>query len=411
MKSYSVRVLSGVLVSLLCVFVFNLLVNPYDIFEAPEITGFNSYKSEVERHTRLSKVYQVERIRPDAILLASSRGLVVPDSYLSESGATGFNLSLTSASTYELFRMFQHAQASHPLKSVMLALDEEFTDIKQPNFTEQRLAVNPDGSINRLKWLTHWRDMFTSLFSMDALRASFRTIRKQKDNPETMDYQQYMSKRIFNAGGHRQMFRNMEASIFSSFRGVENLCEMPSENTHEVHGVPSSYFEAIVDMAYKNNIDLYVYFSPAHARLYEAKCMIGKWAQMENMKRAVVKYVKKKADIYSVKPFPVWDFSGYNSITTESVPALGDKISIMAWYNEGSHYTRKTAKLVFDKIFSHVRADDDFGRLITVDNVEGHLIDIREQRKQYVLTHTSDIEELNMLFTDSVSLNKQSFLE
>jgi len=66
-KSYSVRVLSGVLVSLLCVFVFNLLVNPYDIFEAPEITGFNSYKSEVERHTRLSKVYQVERIRPDAI--------------------------------------------------------------------------------------------------------------------------------------------------------------------------------------------------------------------------------------------------------------------------------------------------------------------------------------------------------
>jgi hypothetical protein len=83
---------------------FNWLINPYDIFNSPEITGLNAYKSEVERHTRLSKVYQLESLKPEVILLASSRGLVVPDVYFSPDDMKAYNLSLTSASTYELIQ-------------------------------------------------------------------------------------------------------------------------------------------------------------------------------------------------------------------------------------------------------------------------------------------------------------------
>ena len=103
MKSYSIFLLSGIFLLLFFVSIFNWVINPYDIFLSPGIEGLNQYKSETGRHTRLSKVYQVERVKPDVILLASSRGIVIPESYFSYDGMTGFNFSLTSASTYEFF--------------------------------------------------------------------------------------------------------------------------------------------------------------------------------------------------------------------------------------------------------------------------------------------------------------------
>ena len=112
------------------------------------------------------------------------------------------------------------------------------------------------------------------------------------------------------------------------------------------------YFESMVDLAYKNDIKLYIYFSPIHARLTEVNCMIGRWSHIETMKRAVVRIVNKKALDYGRAPYQVWDFSGYNSITTEAVPEKMDKTGVMSWYWEGSHYTRETSRLIFDKIFN-----------------------------------------------------------
>ena len=116
-------------------------------------------------------------------MLASSRGLVVPDSYLGHDGMKAYNLSLPSASTYELFRMLQHAQSVQPLKRVVLALDERITESKQANFIENRLAINADGMKNADRWKQTWQDYFFSLLSIDALHASSRTMRKQKDSP------------------------------------------------------------------------------------------------------------------------------------------------------------------------------------------------------------------------------------
>lgn len=407
MKKYSIRVLGGTVICLLSVFVFNYIINPYDIFESVQIEGVNTYKSEVGRHTRLSKAYQVERIDPESVLLASSRGLVVPDNYLSEVDVTGYNLSLTSASTYELYRMMQHAQANHALKRVVLALDESFTNSKRANFIETRLLLNPDGTTNTKKWLTHWRDIFSSLLSADALRASLRTLRKQKDDPVLTGYEKFRIKRVRSAGGHRQMFRNMEASIFSgSAKIAEDNCRYLQNNTVETDTVSSQYFSAIVDLAYRKDIDLYIFFSPVHARLYEVKCMTGKWGEMESMKRAVVNIVDNKALLYNGRPYPVWDFSGYNSVTTEAVPPAGDTESLMSGYYEGSHYTRKTAEMVFAKIFATGDVADDFGVLLAEDTLDAHLIDIREKRIQYVLTHGSDIRDLKMLQSGAVGSEK-----
>ena len=144
LKKYSIYLLSYILLILLSVAGFNWFINPYDIYESPVIEGVNKYKSEVERHTRLSKVYQLEKLKPDAVLLASSRGLVVPDEMFTAEGMTGFNLSLTSGSTYELYRMLQHAQNVRPLKRVVQQ------SVQNPLAVELLRQELPEGCVVRV---------------------------------------------------------------------------------------------------------------------------------------------------------------------------------------------------------------------------------------------------------------------
>jgi len=344
-------------------------------------------------------------VQPEAILLASSRGLVVPDSYLDDDEFKGLNLSLTSASTYELLRMMQHANSVRPLKKVVLALDESFTGVKQPGFVENRLSVFYDGGRNKEAWQQRWRDGFQGLLSDDALKASIRTIRKQKEDPDAVDADYYRIERIRRAGGHRQMFRNMEASLFSTYKGENNLCNSLAESGETGVSENFVYFEKIVEMAYRKKIELYIFFSPIHARLYEAECMIGMRAAYNKMKRQVVATVENIAHEYKVEPYPVWDFSGYNTVTTEDVPEVGDTDDIMTWYWEGSHYTRETADNIFKRIFHNNNHLPGFGERITVNNIDAHLADIERRRQLYLQSHQDDIKELERQFRTSRSVH------
>ncbi|MGB5396216.1 MAG: hypothetical protein WBN96_03640 [Gammaproteobacteria bacterium] len=398
MKQYSINLIAGIICILLCVMLFNKIVNPYDIFDSPAIAGVNLYKSEVERHTRLSKIYQVERIRPEVVLLASSRGLVVSDQLISNnSGLVSMNLSLPSASTYELYRLMQHAQAVHPLKKVILALDEEITNTVQKNYSEDRMMVDANGLVNTGKWLQKWRDVFYSLLSGDGLSSSIRTIRKQKMDPDRLNLDNYYSERIFNAGGHRQLFRNMEASILHGHSRESDDCINDVTDASGSSNERVIYFQKIVELAYRNNIELVIYISPVHARYYEAKCLVGEWKNIENMKRNVVRIVETVAKQEGNKPGTVWDFSGYNTITTEPVPAAGDRVSLMKWYLEGSHYSYKTAEIIFNTMFNRGHDPADFGIKLDTGNIEDHLNAIRAQRNAYIAAHGDVIKELKSI--------------
>ncbi len=160
----------------------------------------------------------------------------------------------------------------------------------------------------------------------------------------------------------------------------------------------SEYFQKILDLAYQNNIDLYIYYTPVHARYYEAFCIIGDWPKIENTKRAVVLAVEDTAKKYGRQPFHVWDFTGYNSITTESLPEYGDKETLMRWYWESMHATRETNGLVLERMLGTGKnVPEDFGTLMTSDNIEQHLNNIHAERKRYAIANPADVEEVRSL--------------
>ena len=114
----------------------------------------------------------------------------------------------------------------------------------------------------------------------------------------------------------------------------------------------------------------------------------------------MVKINREESDQAGKTAYSLWDFSGYNSITTETVPAAGSPDK-MRWYSDSSHYNRACGDLILDRIFGHHDParliPQDFGTLIDERTIDAHLSDIREARAQYSETHPADVQEMAAL--------------
>jgi hypothetical protein len=101
-----------------------VLVDPYYVFGTPDIPGINVVRPRYENHVPAVKPYQVRRIKPDAIILGSSRAEVALDpQHPGWDGKNVFNFGLPSATSYEVMLAFLHAQSVAPLKQAVIGLD------------------------------------------------------------------------------------------------------------------------------------------------------------------------------------------------------------------------------------------------------------------------------------------------
>lgn len=144
----------------------------------------------------------------------------------------------------------------------------------------------------------------------------------------------------------------------------------------------------------QHDITLKVFISPSHATQWEAIRATGHWHTFEQWKREVAKIT------------PVWDFSGYNSITTEPIS------NTMKNYGDNSHYTKEVGDLVLNRIlsFKEETVSSDFGVLLTPETIESHLKQIRYDREVWARKHPDEVklvEDIKEEFDkDNDSLNK-----
>ncbi len=399
MKKYLITLLSIVITILVVIASFNWLINPFDYLNSPEIEGVNKYKPKIR--ARMTKVYKTNQIKPATIILGSSRSLNMPSVHPSLVNEPIYNLSLASGSGYEMFRMFQHAHANRPLKTVVIGLDESFKNSTYTNFNDDRFLVTKDGDSNIKRFVQYWRDVYNSLLSVDVIRASISTIKKQSDYPINTNSPLTMTNRVFNAGGHRHMFNANENQYLEKLKMIKQCSvntPLPNELSIKSSLAELKYFKIMLETAYRDNIQLYLFFSPIHARLQEVNCILDSGTGIEAYKYSVVHLVESVAKKYKKKPFIVLDFGGYNRITTEPVPKLDDKKTLMHWYWEGSHYTSATASLMLDKLFENQSTDgtksDNFGFKLRPNNIIEHLKRQRQLREQYQNQYKDDISEI-----------------
>lgn len=365
-----------------------MFVNPFALFAAEGIKGFNQRKTEFFTHIRLVKAYEMRRIRPDVLLLGNSRvdtALDPTNAALLRFSGKAYNAALTGGTLYESLRYLQHAHALRPTKLAVLGLDKGmFESLSQPDFDEGILSVATDGHANGFPA----SNLIRTTLSLDTLGASWRTLRRQQEpflrefRADGMRASEYADHAVQIEGGYRSVFG--KTLIKSAKVGSDALHAVERKRAF-VH------FRRLLDFCRAEKIDLRLFIHPVHAWTEENNSALGRSASVENWKRELVKTLGDEAGATN-PPFPLWDFSGYNTITTESVPKGNDRAARMQYYWEPLHYTHVAGNLILDRIFNSPGVvPADFGVPLTGKNVEHHIAKSRLDRLHYVDAFSRDV--------------------
>jgi len=377
----------------------NLLVDPYGVYGVINVDGFNSNKPAMQSHLRMAKAYQVRLQKPRAIILGTSRAEfgLDPD-HPGFSHRPTYNLNLSGGNIYEILRYFQHVDAVTELEQVVLALDFFQFDINSqnsPDFYEERLATDVKG-VTTAKTMP-FRDVIDSVLTLDALKHSVHTIVSQAKKPTylkngLLDPTATVRGKLIGVIGQRELFIRNEIRYFNTT--YDNFA---LESDDKQRNSFASY-RLLLALAYKRGIDLKLVVNPSHARQFETLAQKGLWSSFETWKIGLVEINEEVAELADKTAFPLWDFSGYNFYTTETVPLPGDIVTKMKWYWESSHFTTELGDLVLDKVLdfdTQKRGEKvEFGVALTNKNIMTHLNDIREKREQWRELNPIDVNEI-----------------
>jgi hypothetical protein len=367
---------------------FNVVVDPYLLLGIPRLAGFNARKPAIDTQQRLMKAYDVLRFAPHTLILGSSQVEVGLDAqHFAELAHEGpaYNLGLTLGTIYDGYRYLQHVMARGPVQLVVIGV--EFRDFfidpaVARNFDfEARLTVRRDGSRNPGLTLQHSHDLLWSAFSWDALTDSLSTLlgNMSADGSDVFagnwDFQGFH--RNGAVLGTTPLFL-IHDFFFARFYSHEK----PEPRVMQDLG-------ALLDLCASRGIRVVILLNPSHADEMEMMHLTGQWEVFENWKRALAAMAAKY--VAANQRIEIWDFCDYGPYTTETVPQNRQPLH---WFFNATHYSRALGNMMLEKVFTG--KDSRFGVLLSPENLESHLADIRAERLQYVQQRYADIQRVRL---------------
>lgn len=377
----------------------NYAVDPFSVFGAPRIAGFNANKIDFLEHLRMTNVYAVKRIKPQCIILGTSRaGRGLSPDHPALAGTPCYNMALPAISLYEMRRYFQHAQAIQPLDQAILALDFRVFNTapdRSGAFSEARLAVDREGIAQFNLFSARLPDLAAALLSTKALLASVKTVRQQRWANITLAKNGYW-KSLTDNYDHAAAFNVYTQNSFRRFEEIAHNDAIFSQTSDDLR--------ALLHAAYQSTVRVSVLISPAHAWHWETLHHTGLWPRFEEMKRLIVSINHEEALRAGKVEYQIWDFSGAIGPSLEPLPADGEP-KTMRWYWEPVHYKRALGDAVLNRALTDqvpaIPTLAGFGTQITPTNLEQHLHRLRTLQKQYAEAHPEDVARIRGLMPNN----------
>lgn len=383
----------------LAVGAINVLVDPYHVFRMPLIKGFNANKGQGTGQVWLYKAYEANHVEAKTILLGSSRVEAGLDSYSSAWPADKqpvYNLGIAGASPYAQFRYLQHWMSNHTPETVVVGVDFEFfLDVLESqhgaagNF-EARLALNSDGTPNTSARRQHILDLAQFTLSYDSLSDSAATVvgNLEGDLSDT-------------AGGNYP-----EKELIEERRKAGSLPFMEWYdviNVRRYHGGLNTFamadLRAILDLCESRGTRAILYIHPMPADTLEVIDLLGNWPVFEEWKRELLRLASQYPHRDKGNKVILWDFSDYDAYSTE--PVLPDH-RVLQWFWESWHYRKALGDLIIERVFdaSHV----PFGTVLTEENIESHLGEIRARNREYRVNHKADFDRVRATYSAAMQV-------
>jgi hypothetical protein len=427
-KSFIAYLLAGFLSLAYAIPLANIVIDPFYRFDLVSIEGFNAQKPQFAGQARLAKPGVVCRLQPGSLVLGTSRVEVgINPRHPGWNPAYGpvYNLGLAGSGLRELYLTLQHAvHASARLRVAVVGLDFLMFNAHREavvfgteviDFDAKRLMLAPDDSC----WKSFGRDLDVFL-GIEGLAYSFATISKQMPQAEIDTGQSRLTTwlSLYDRDGYRggiydralraYLLREGPRVSFDTDSGREAGQEKyyvsriwrpaPEERyCFERDGADDTLalFRAIVNFARAAHIDVRFFINPIHARMLVALQEAGLWPQYEEWKRRLVSTLADEAVASNASPFPLWDFSGINTVTTEFIPPLHDR-SEMKWWWEPSHYRSRAGDLILDRILDYKdrdrRGPNDFGVALDAQNIDSWISKTREGVRDYARSASGEVQ-------------------
>lgn len=127
-KIYNKRIFCSFFGLLLFLIFFNIVIDPFEIFNVPKIKKINAIKPDKDRNQRITKMVslKLERKPIEAVFLGSSRvnSSISEKFYFQSTGKISKNLGMNALSHDETFKVANNVLLIHPeIKTVYLGLD------------------------------------------------------------------------------------------------------------------------------------------------------------------------------------------------------------------------------------------------------------------------------------------------
>jgi hypothetical protein len=336
------------------------------------IEGFNEVKPEAYTHKVAAKRSLFLRNDYNTIILGNSRADLgfnpLSKGWPDEFGTT-FNFGLPGAllerniSNY----YFAHKEGRSP-NNIILLID--FYNYIKPR--ESKILDIGDEQIHP------WVD---GNFSLSALQDAILTVRAQYiNNPKGMNIAGFNPVLPYNDMVHIEGHYNL--ALHSNKRSIQTYTarKKKRDKSNDINSFDLNILTGFAEDLFKENIQLYVIFPPYHIDLHtiiketELSTLFLAW------KKAVVEYVY--AGNTSAQ---VWDFATINHVTTEQIPAKGDKKTRMKWYWEPGHFKSSVGDLI--------------GCELVVSNCSSH---IGQRLSSNTEIEPSNLTTLNDTYNDSL---------
>lgn len=388
------RLLAGIVLLACTIAAWNFAVDPYRVFGTPDVTGFNALKPDFVESLRMTLPYALDRHRPDALILGTSRaGRGYLPQHPAFTGLDVYNAALPAVSLYEMMRVLQHAQATRPLKRVVLGLDHRvFYADRDGNgaFNEARLRVDRNGRPQSRLFSSTLPDYAASLLSTDALLAALRAVRFQGWTRLTLTDDGQWRK----VGDEFDSFTGFRAMTLNTFDRYRRYTAEPFDLEHTLEPL-----REILRLCHREGIDLRMVLPPSHAWHFEAMRHSGMLTRYDAIRRAIVATNEAIARDFARVPFPVWDYSGYRGHNVEAAPV--ERGSRPDWFWETVHFKPALGKAVLDEVFAATDAPAAvLGVRIDAADMDAHLATWHAARARWAAVHPAEVAAVEALYRE-----------
>ncbi|MFH1443772.1 MAG: hypothetical protein ABIG34_00070 [Candidatus Peregrinibacteria bacterium] len=348
----------GLILPFVIVVAFQWFVDPIYIFGRRE-GSFWWWKQ-----PRISIAFVTRKVKGEALSMGSSRNANIPSTHNGWDGMRVMKIVLPAATYTEERQYLEHAQAVHPLKKVTVEMSYSNIDQQIPaQFNPDRLLHITEPT-NQFRYnLSIVTDIARALFSADTIQEGVLEFLRVSFEEHVRYYER-----------------------ISSFKKIFKIATngIPQKQDH-----PMDELRKMLEFSAAHDIETFFFITPLWAPKEESEVSRFGFDTLEQWKRDLVTLFEEE-ERKSGKTFALWDFSGYNTVTLEEMPASGN-ISNTRWFWDISHFKEITGEMILDRIFGTCTEPcaipEDFGVRLTPENIEEHLAKVREDRARYLQEH------------------------